>query len=219
MKNLLIILLFTPILCNSQIGYWMLNDTTLDAAGSYNGTGKSITYKLGVKGDACVFAGTDSKNYITIPNVGTFTNGISVSCWVSTLTSGMNKYILTFSSTDDYHNFNMQMSTTNKFRMQIYNLSGGTSIIGTTSINDGKWHYVVGTFLSTNLILYVDGIQENSSSSVTATTISGNVNRIGDHISGVQTWNGYIDDVKLFNKVITAAYIKNEYALYKGFMQ
>jgi len=97
------------------------------------------------------------------------------------------------------------------------------SVVGTTRLNDGQWHYLVGLVNSSNLTIYVDGSVDNITSwnFTLATssypleigrrgtyndnlTIPGNITRAG-------FFNGSIDDVRVLNKSLTNSEIYNNY--------
>jgi len=72
-----------------------------------------------------------------------------------------------------------------------------------------QWHYVVGTWNGTNQSLWVDGVMK---ASMTCTGIQfDNVSvKIGGGASG-RYFNGTIDEVKIYNRALSAAEILSEY--------
>jgi len=94
--------------------------------------------------------------------------------------------------------------TTGQLRVEVTN----GYVIGTTVLDDGKWHRVACTFPAsgnvTDTKLYVDGVEEtiSSSSSRTVNTSSSLDVRIGNDV-GTSYWLREIDDVRIWNDVRT----------------
>jgi len=73
----------------------------------------------------------------------------------------------------------------------------GVAIVGTTTINDGKWHHLAAVKSGTNAELYVDGVLEGSG------TMPGTVPADGDLViatnSAIVFFTGSIDEVRIWN--------------------
>ena len=82
-----------------------------------------------------------------------------------------------------------------------------------TTWNDGIWHQVaVVKLAANNWLLYIDGIQKDSSgtasgATTTDTTAVGALPRIATSFF----WDGYLDDVRIYNRALTAAEIMGLY--------
>jgi hypothetical protein len=102
--------------------------------------------------------------------------------------------------------------------------SPGTDIFvrSTNTYNDGKWHYAVVTFDNANdiLSLYIDGILVASTTS-TSTPDTGTADNFKPFRAGANSWTtpsdrffiGQIDEVRLWNRVLTANEISDQYDL------
>lgn len=75
-------------------------------------------------------------------------------------------------------------------------------VSSTKIINDGEWHFVVGTFDGVQLSIYIDGIAEGSSTANYSTGNSINI-RLGRD-SDLWFYKGLLDDVRLYNRAITS---------------
>jgi hypothetical protein len=87
-------------------------------------------------------------------------------------------------------------------------LSSGPS---TTRVNDGRWHHIVGTSNGNVWRVYVDGVQENSTSygytnADFTTTIAMNIGNYAAQSD--QYFQGEIDEVRVWRTVRTAAEIQ-----------
>lgn len=81
----------------------------------------------------------------------------------------------------------------------------------------GSWHHIVAVYNGSNITTYIDGVQDYSKP-VTGTYGSvPNALWIGKSIFGSGRWySGQIDEVKIFNRALTAAEILSMYNHEKG---
>jgi hypothetical protein len=113
-------------------------------------------------------------------------------------------------------NMSYSLDTTGGGQFKIIN--NGTPYIAsaTTDINDNQWHYLVGTYDGSTMKCYVDGSLEG-----TNTSFSGNLPvRIGDLRIGADYdttpgnfFNGSIDEVRVYNRALSAAEVGDLYRL------
>lgn len=166
--------------------------------------------------------------YCGSPNYG-FTNELTVALWVKWTTDPKN-----FSVTPTSHENEGQYSTYigygshnstaigsdngqfwfrnskvgNKIEFLIQNTSNATGLVDFAMIPvSGTWYYLTGVYNGSQLKLYVDGIEKGS------TNFSGNIraNDLTHRLNmGRLPWGygffvGYMDDVRIWNKALTAA--------------
>lgn len=98
------------------------------------------------------------------------------------------------------------------------NLIGCMGNAGTTatgSFTTGAWHHIVVTAIksSDTLYLYIDGSQYSGSGVGDSSGETNNI-YIGDDGSGSYYWKGYIDDVQIYNRVLSASEVSALYATY-----
>ncbi len=86
------------------------------------------------------------------------------------------------------------------------------SIFSTALVSDGEWHHVALTASRTgNAILYVDGVVEGTPASLSAVGSldePGSPVFIGDIGFQGQPFDGVLDDVHIYNRVLTAAEVR-----------
>lgn len=92
------------------------------------------------------------------------------------------------------------------------------TIQSTTIINDGNWHHIAATRLKSTglMLLYVDGVQEASSSGTTTNKLSltaATNMRLGSIQTGAVYFTGQLDEVRMWNTVRSSANI-NAYKNY-----
>jgi predicted transcriptional regulator len=89
-------------------------------------------------------------------------------------------------------------------------------IYSTTVFTTGVWYHVVGTFDGANMTIYVNGSQEatqvmtNQPTTYTATTY------IGDYNAGGYPSSSNISSVRLYNRPLSAAEIRQNYQALRG---
>ena len=207
-----------------------LNGNSTDSSGNgNNGTDTNITYSLanGKFGQGAGFNGSSSR--IQIPYSATLdsgTGGFSISCWFKTTqaTSGLFYY--------------RQEASGSHYQIQILGIGSATAgkpyfalrgsennyydLSTNNAYNDGSWHHIVGVYGGSsdkNLLIYVDGSLDNSTSIATAQTITYSSSTVLSIGRWYQSWasnacdyyNGSLDEMIFETKAWTAAEIKKYY--------
>lgn len=203
------------------VGYWHLDEGTSTAA--YDASGMANTGTLingpvwqassNCKAGSCLsFDGVD--DYVNLPSVNP-TSAITVTAWVKSATatgysgvwqlvSKYNAFILGTGTTGG-KNINFIVFTTNWQYGTYYTVS-----------DPQNWHFFAGVYDSVAGVkkLYVDGIQR------TADTVTGAINNDTGpiHIAhregvavGTDHFNGFIDEVRIYNRALSATEISNLY--------
>ena len=170
----------------------------------------------GITNKSALFNGSNSN--ITLP-ITTNYSDLSMSCWVkfnalptgnadATLmwkgfyTSGTNTQYLHLRYEDYTDQFKFAIRNNNAYNQQA--ASGVTATVGV-------WYHVVGTLDSSgNAQIYVNG---NAGTGITAApTMTNNNNfEIGSYASSTAVTNGFIDQVRIFNKELSAAEVTTLY--------
>jgi hypothetical protein len=91
-------------------------------------------------------------------------------------------------------------------------------VIGSTPINDNRWHHVAavfankGSFRISDVCLYVDGKREVLSSTLSGSvnTIQGDVVKIGT-CSNVWFFKGKIDEVRIYDRALSDVELRQMY--------
>jgi hypothetical protein len=180
-----------------------------DTTGNYNGTASNVTYSAtGAKfGQAASFNGSSS--YISTANpLGTGNVAYTVSAWININTSSHTAGIYTI------WDGGTNIGTSLFFKVEggkisIGNYGGSVTSANTLAVNE--WvHVVVTRDTSNNVVLYVNG-----SSDTTGTltlNLSNNNPKIGALNTSLQNFNGKIDQVRIFDKAISAEDVATLYA-------
>lgn len=199
------------------VGEWKFDEvetststTTYDATGNnnngtlQNGTARtSLTCKIG----GCV--SLDGVNdYISTPTVTIGSEG-TISLWVklNATTTAINKGLIGLSTNGYFY-----IGASNQ--ITIYN---GTTYVATGQyLADLDWHHVVFTWSGSTYITYKDDI---AGSEKTATMPTSGVVKIGAYPSGGNTVNAQFDDVRIYDRALSADEVKRVYngGVYKRF--
>ncbi|MEE9167479.1 MAG: LamG-like jellyroll fold domain-containing protein, partial [Candidatus Neomarinimicrobiota bacterium] len=103
-----------------------------------------------------------------------------------------------------------QLSINPEGRFQHYTFDGsGRSVAGSTSISSGSWYHVAA--MATNngdMRLYVNGVEEGTSMSVSTLWTGGDRYYFGSNSTGSDYFSGTIDEVRIWNVARTKAEIQ-----------
>lgn len=173
----------------------------------------------GNSGGAVSFEGSAS-NYIEVPfDSGLYPSEFSVASWFKTATP--TRAALLSSNPDasgTLHGISLQVGDgTNEYAFFYLDESSqagdGQVINGGADVVDDSWHFVVGTFDANFLMtLYVDGVAVSTytTAGYAPTTSSMFIGRTPDS-SVPRPFSGAIDDVRLYDRAISAAEVVSLY--------
>ena len=166
----------------------------------------------GKLGNALHFDGVD--DYVVIPGYKGITGTASRTCcaWIKTSDSTWWKDIIGWGNIEAGQRWLVTISP--EGFVQIAVVDGYQR--GTMAVNDGQWHHIAVVLAddgspSTNEIkIYIDGIQEGSYSTLTAPINTGSTPnvQIGFYNdTSNRYFNGLIDDVRIYDRALSAAEI------------
>jgi hypothetical protein len=185
---------------------------SLDTSGSgNNGTANVLSYVSGKVGaQAAQFNGTSS--YVSIPR--SVTDDFSVAMWVKTTDNGGwtggqwwgGKGLVDGEVAGGGADWGTAL-VDGKFVLGVGSTGGDTTLASSVNINDGAWHHVVATRsnISGAMAVYVDGAPRGSGTGPTGSRTFPASLRIGSLQTGNNFLSGTLDDVRLYDRVLTAA--------------
>jgi hypothetical protein len=213
------------------VGYWNFEDGKLSKATDFSGNGNVGTltnmeeadWVVGKKGKALSFDGVnESVNAGTASSLQT-TGNLSIGAWIK-LTSqpalDTNAYQIVAKDKDsggrayafDYYN----LTGNRHLRFYINGGAGSNKLEGTTALATGVWYYVAATYSTGGVItLYINGAQEaqGSGAATSIPSASANVTIGAREYTGFEDYfNGSIDDVRIYNRTLSAAEVASLYA-------
>lgn len=197
MSELINLPLFTD--ANLQ-GYYRFEGNSNDAtANGNNGTDTAMTYGgvYGKYGQGASFNGTTSK--ITLAGI-TITGNLTFAGWVNVAAYGIVESMIVGGATNCAEFF---IDSNGKLNLA----KAGVTTIGTsnTAVGIGSWHHIAVTYDGTTATFYYDGKADGTGSSVQTFSVA--VTLIGT--DGSFFHNGSMDDLAVFNRVLTATEINS----------
>jgi chitodextrinase len=192
------------------IGYWNFDEgsgtVAHDTSGSgFNGTVNGAVWTIGEINGALSFNGGTA--YVVTPNIA-LANTFSVSAWVNPATKlvGYARFLETQFNVGLYLGVN---SSGTKYKFIVNSGSGSTGGCGLAfgcaeggTVTAG-WHLVTATYDGTTATLYVDGAVV-ASDTFTAPSAQNLPLYVGRYYAGGYGWNGSVDEVRLYNRALTA---------------
>jgi uncharacterized protein (DUF736 family) len=198
---------------------YTLESNANDVTTNYNATASGITHSSGKFGNAATYSGSQansgSKIYVSNSVYGASTSVFSVSLWLKcTNTSGEIPIAGnggTIGGTSGYAVYLESGKLSLTFRTNPNQVFYGN----TKAINDNAWHHIALTCDDGDFVLYLDG---NVHVSGSTTYWAGNPTPSFDTYFG-NRWNrseagviaGQIDQIRIYDKPLTAASITNLY--------
>ncbi|MFK7783559.1 MAG: LamG-like jellyroll fold domain-containing protein [Crocinitomicaceae bacterium] len=154
-----------------------------------------------------------SNDYINLSDDPRGVSGaFTLACWVkSTQSSPNSKFLIADYDIVINGGYVLFMDANGKAKMDCKGAGNGTYISSgpsVTTVNDGQWHYVVGTGeIGSTVKIYVDGVLQNSSTAVSNGSIFGNFDpMLVGRYNNFYT-DGEIDQIEVWNVALSGASI------------
>lgn len=228
--SLLLMLFCSTVYANTRdglIGWWSFDEPTGTSAfdSSWNGnvgTATSTTILNNcVRSNCRSFNGSSSKVTFGNPGVNPNTSSLSVSVWVNptsyAVQGGANPRVVS-QNIDNNNVFQICLSdlggVNSAYTAVIYQAGTEHSVASPTGYTAGIWHHVVLTYAAGTTKIYVDGaLPSQSSTSGFGKGTADNVLWVGARSDSLGFVTGSIDDVRLYNRALTAQEILDLYNL------
>jgi hypothetical protein len=212
------------------VGHWtfdgknMTNGRVDDISGQGNhgntsGISTSTFYTVGKMGQGAQFDGVDDN--ITLPLAASLApSSITVSTWIKTNSSATQDIIAKANVNNSHHSWELSLNSSGKAILGINTSSGSNpdyTITSNASISLNAWTLITATYSSSGpMAVYINGVLDNS-----ATVAGGTIRAtasiptyIGTKLgspSFVNYFSGNIDDVRIYDRVLTASEILQLY--------
>lgn len=208
MKNLLLLFSilttltsFGQDLNNGLIAYYPLNNSVIDETGNHNGISYNLTPtndKDGNENSCFYFNGYNS--YIDLKDNFLSTSNFTVSLWFKTDYSGHINTLVSTRHSDNTFSHTIVIEN-NKLELSLDGPGYFKLFKGDKNVNDNSWHFVTVIKNSSNYRVMLDGIEISSGSG----NISANNSsiHIGHHGAWNNFFNGSIDEVRFYNRVLS----------------
>lgn len=202
-------------LSSGLIGYWSFNGPDISGTTAYDRSGSgnngtlvsSPTPATGKVGQALMFNGS---NKVTLSPVNP-ASFVSVTGWFKRRGPSTNTHHILFMQ-DTQIEISIPEAT-GQIRTGVTTATLGRQVFDSGSgLTDGKWHFLSMTYDGSNLRSYIDGVQTAVNAASGALNTGGSTN-IG-YYTGYYA-NAYIDEVRVYNRAISASEIQRLYLLGK----
>jgi len=164
-------------------------------------------------GSAMSFDGVD--DYVSVGNGASLniTSAITISAWARRSEIGRSQSIVRKGGqSNTILDYNLGFGLADNLGFGASKTTG--EIVGVASIavytSTTSWYHVVGSFDGSNYKTYVNGV-EVANSGVTNSNTNVNVFYIGQKSDGTQRFNGAIDEVRVWNRSLSAEEIRQHY--------
>jgi hypothetical protein len=202
------------------VASWSFNEGAGTVAADSSGNGNNANlmngpvWTTGQIGKALQFDGVNDYAWASSsPSLNIASGSITISSWVYVTGSGWRAIVgKGESASEKDHNYMLEFDTNGKALFAIGNGNAFYGIRTTTGIGSG-WHHIAAVFTSTSdTKIYFDGVLksttvESGSNSATKLTVNNKKLTIGDLGAGSDYFNGKIDEVKIYNRALTASEI------------
>ncbi|MDP3940909.1 MAG: DUF2341 domain-containing protein [bacterium] len=208
-------------LSNGLVGYWKMDESASPAIDS-SGNGNSGTWTGGATASsAAKFASgitlDGNGDYVAVANSSVYklASNFTLSAWIKTGTSVAATG--TIFSTNTTKNFGYDMEVLNTGIVE-FDIGPGTQIStnGSTNLHDNTWHHVVGTYDGSVMVLYIDGNQVSRRNVTGSVTYNATALHIGTSGAINNYFNGVIDEVRIYNRGLSADEVANLYNFAPG---
>ena len=199
-----------------MVGEWRLDECAWNGStgevqdsgpNALDGTamGGAVTVGSGHVCRAGYFDGADDYVEVASTDELKITGPLTISLWVRVVQDASDWVRLAGKGDSTYRNYGLWLATNGTVLFQIYSNGGYGNAQTTETINDGRWHHVVGVYDGSTMKVYIDNVERRSISYSEVPRTSDHPFTIG--YAGFHTYfNGYIDEVMLFNVALPATH-------------
>ncbi len=210
---------------NGLVGYWRMDETASPASdssgngsnGTWTGSAASAAGKFGNGGS---FPG-GTGSYISIANNSNFNFGSSnftLSAWIKTNSTTTPQTILShFDNGSPFAGWDFAMNVAGACGSGKICMWDGSSWQGVTSgITASTWTHVMAVRNGTTVTFYVNGTSVGTITIQASIPTSTNTFRIGDSGDAVRSFNGTIDETRIYNRALSPAEVTTLYNFAPG---
>ncbi|NTV30966.1 DUF2341 domain-containing protein [candidate division WWE3 bacterium] len=214
-------------LSDGLVGYWPMDENTGTSTTDRSGNGvtgtlaNGATWATGMYGSAASFDGGAGPNADVIDlgdqsgyEISTFT----ISGWIYRAGTCQFSNCPVFSKGMTGNiGYSLEVVDSGGYKLRLSLRDGLQEVTGTTTINTNAWYHVTGTVDGQNVRVYVNGVLEAEAAQTQTPTFGGESAKIGNRNSGTDiTLNGRLDDIRFYNRALTASEVRKLYAFAPG---
>jgi hypothetical protein len=150
----------------------------------------------------------DYMEFVGSPSLNISEDEITISFWVNVSTVANSGLITKRDSASSNNAYSVLIDSSNDFSFEITH-NGGTRVVVEDNLGSittkTKWYYITGVYNSTAILLYIDGVLQDSTATtgnIFPSSIPLRIGSINDPPAGF--FQGDIDDVRIYNRSLSA---------------
>jgi len=215
----------TVIVTSGLVGDWHFDGSASDSSGNGNhGTINGATFVQGVSGQALSFDGVD--DMVVVPHSSSLSlENYTMEAWIKrnqNNESGITEYILVKRYEPSWmDNYGLSISSNGTVGAGSYSPDIWTwfGVESKKNISAGNWYHIVATYDRTTLKIYINGVLDNSVNTQYTPYQNNYQLVIGRGCVGdpcmfkpsSPSFNGTIDEVRIYNRALSASEIQASY--------
>lgn len=201
-------------------GWWKFDGNTKDstpyADNAVSNTGVLAADRRGRANSAYSFNGTNQ--CMTIPNTSNINiDTYTISVWINTTQTPVSDadFVEKWTGSGSYP-YALRLQSNGHPSIRAYDGTNNPSVTATIAVNDGNWHHVVATRTYHGAMqIFVDGVSAGSGTdNTTGTTTGSSAVYVGCRGAPSQYFSGSLDDLRIYNRVLSASEINTLYTSY-----
>jgi hypothetical protein len=189
------------------VGHWTMDEGSGTTASDFSGLGNNglvsggATWTLGIVGGALSLDGINGT--VTVPNMrglGAGNTAHTVAAWVKVISLPSNRAWILLLGNEGTGSHHWLINSLGVTQLGVWN---GGQVNPTLPL--GEWKHIAVTFDGATLAGYVDGMLAGSGAAIF--DLEGMPLTIGGPHIGENNFNGMVDDVRIYDRALTAAEI------------
>ena len=203
-------------------GYWSFNGKDVSGTAAYDRSGAGNNGTLtngpatteGKVGQGLNFDGVD--DYVTVADADSldFTTAMTLSLWVKADNWTGESGYASLVKKDKNYIIRKDTFSGSTLRMYWWDGSNVRYVAVSTLPSTGDWHHIVGIISGNDIsALYIDGVSSAGAAATYAadSRVLTNVLEIGSGVSGSESFDGVIDEVRIYNRALSASEVQALY--------
>lgn len=208
------------LIIKKQVAYWPLDGNANDMEGAYNGTPTGTTsFVAGKVGQALELPGGTTVGYINLPaGFADFTGGLTFNVWAYPRTAANWARLIAFGNGAPNDTiFFTRNGTSAHLEYTVTKPTAGQTLRASNAITLNQWQMFTVTQEPNGTVrIYKNGLQVATGTVQVPTNISRTMNYIGKSHWNDNYFNGWLDEIRVFNYALTADEVADQYVLDSG---
>lgn len=207
-------------LLNGLVSYYKMDETSgnaIDSVSGYNGTNTNVTQNsTGKINTSYTYNGSSSKTVVSDTNALDLTSAGGFSVWIYPTSASYNYVIDKCNDSSNTNGYFILLYESN-IVLLLCNATTNTSLVSNGTVTLNAWNHIVCTWGSGNMYIYINGtLDKSSSTSVTPVASTYNL-YIGAPISDSGYFSGRIDEIGIWNRLVTSSEVASLYNSGNGY--